>query len=139
MRHLDAVEQIIASAVGLTSHVLDESIGPDLTLLGWRALSVLGRHPAGLRPSELADVMRISRPSASKLVHRLRARGLIELSRDAGDGRVRSLRLSWEGLRLRETVLERRRALVARCLEDPLPGDLDHGLRAIADRLEGWS
>ncbi len=136
--HVDALERLMIVSVGLTTLVLDEVAGPDLTLLGWRATVLLGESPSGIRLGELAERLRISRPSATKLMQRLERRGFVETSRDHADGRGRRLRLTWEGIRVRETVLRRRREIIAEAIAGDLPADLEAGLREISDRLGRW-
>lgn len=136
---VDALDRITLASVALTTIVLDEVAGPDLTLLAWRAIVVIGESTGGTRLSELADRLRISRPSATKLVQRLIGRNLVEMARDHADARGRRLRLSWEGIRVRETVLRRRHELLTEVVQGELPGDLEPGLRLVAERLAKWS
>ncbi len=133
--YADSLERLTFASVALTTHVLEEVAGSELTLLGWRVLVVVGEASDGIRLSELAERLRISRPSATKLIQRLQRRGYIEASRDRADARGRRLQLTAPGSDLRETVLRRRRELLLEAVAAELPADLETGLRVIADRL----
>jgi DNA-binding MarR family transcriptional regulator len=104
---------------------------------------VVGLDTESPRLSELADMLGTSRPSTSKLVHRLARRGLLEMSGDPSDGRGVRVGLTADGLRLRQAVVDRRRALLWETLEG---ADLEAGdphapeaLAAVAERLSRWT
>lgn len=137
--YIDSLERLTLASVALTTIVLDEVAGPDLTLLGWRAVVVVGESTGGTRLSELAARLRISRPSATKLVQRLIARGLVEMSRDESDGRGRQLRLTAEGARIRRTVLRRRREMIEGAMNGEQPADFEDGLRLVAEKMAQWA
>lgn len=137
--YLDAIERLTFASVALTALVLDQAAGADLTMLGWRVLVIVGQSQNGLRLGELADRLRISRPSASKVVQRLRRRGLVESVRDDTDARGRRLRMTLDGARLRETVLARRRHLLIETLGTEMPEGFEAGIRLVAERLECWT
>ena len=137
--YLDAIERITFASVALTTRVLDEVAGADLTMLGWRVLVIVGHASGDLRLGELADRLGISRPSATKAVQRLQRRGLVETARDHADARGRRLRLTPDGIQLRETVLARRRRLLVDTIGSEVPGDFEAGIRLVADRLDRWT
>jgi DNA-binding MarR family transcriptional regulator len=136
---IDLVERIVVASVALTARALAETAGSELTFLGWRTLVIVGSSDGAIRLSELADGLSLSRPSASKLVHRMAGRDLLALERDPIDRRGLCLRLGREGARLRSAVMARRRQLLAESLEGIGPvgsGTIDLG--EIAVRLDKW-
>lgn len=133
------LDRMMVASVALTAAVLAEQGTTELTFLGWRVLLLLGDHPAGIRLSELADELRISRPSATKLVQRLVARDMVETALDKADRRARRLRLTWSGAQVRESVLKRRHEIIRSILPEDVSRDLVTGLATVADRVSGWS
>lgn len=76
--------------------------------------SILVRLDAGpATPGELADVERVSKPSMTRAVAGLVARGLIERSRDPGDGRQVILTLSEAGRHTLDAIRREREAWMA--------------------------
>lgn len=61
--------------------------------------------PHRLTPTQLQKSLLITPGGISKVLNNLEARGLISRSRDTGDGRSRSVRLTAEGVALAETML----------------------------------
>jgi DNA-binding MarR family transcriptional regulator len=75
--------------------VADEGV----TVAEWAMMRVLyGSQP--IAPSELADVMGMSRGAISKLADRLLAKGLATREASSSDGRAQTLRLTRQGARL---------------------------------------
>ena len=140
---IDLIEMIAVSSVAMTAQALAETAGSELTFLGWRTLVVVGAADEPIRLSELADRLAVSRPSASKLVHRMARRGLLDLTGDAADGRGVRLGLSGEGSRLRHNVIERRRQLISQSMgEEPaleVDGSDLGALALAANRLGQWT
>lgn len=66
----------------------------------------LWRHPGldGLRPSQLADHMGITKQSVNDLLGHLEGHGYLERVPDSADGRARVIRLTLKGQRLQETI-----------------------------------
>lgn len=135
---LDALEQVAFASVALTADALADVAGPEVTFLGWRALVVLGAGPGGVRLTDLATRLHLSRPSASRLVRRLENRGLVERAPNPVDGRGLLITLSERGRRVRDAVVRRRREILRRAVAAPLPARLDDGLGALAERLVEW-
>ncbi|HEY6013494.1 MAG TPA: helix-turn-helix domain-containing protein, partial [Candidatus Limnocylindrales bacterium] len=79
-RILAALDRLAAASVGLTTVALAEH-GRDLTLPQWRALVVISTS-TGLRASDVADRVGMSRPSMSRLIRRLQRRGVIVVEDD---------------------------------------------------------
>ena len=73
-----------------------------------RAHVRLFRYPTaeGLRPSELADRLQVSKQSVNDLLRDLEARGYLVLEPDPGDGRARVVRLTDRGRALEDAAYE---------------------------------
>jgi len=138
---LNALQQVIAVLVAVTARALAElPAGHELTMVQWRALIVVNTS----RPTRVGDVaagVGVSMPSASRLVKRLRQRGLIETSRDAANRRAILVRLTAEGQRVTDATLRRRLELVEAELatRDPLPAATDEVLGALATALARYA
>lgn len=135
---LDSLDRMAYATVAITSTALADVVGTELTFLGWRTLVILGEATGPIRLTDLAERLRISRPSASKLVRRLERRGLLTLARNPIDGRGRLIGLAAEGARVRIAVTQRRREILAAALTEPIPPAFADGLAVIAGRLERW-
>jgi len=66
----------------------------------------LFRHPSfdGLRPTELAAQLQITKQSVNDLLGHLEARGYVVRKADPADGRARVVRLTAKGRRLETTI-----------------------------------
>jgi DNA-binding MarR family transcriptional regulator len=66
----------------------------------------LWRYPglSGLRPSQLADHVGITKQSVNDLLGHLEAHGYLQRVPDSADGRARVIRLTSKGQRLQETI-----------------------------------
>ena len=104
-----------------------------LSLLQLQALFRV-RRAAGCSPSELADLLGLSRPTTSKLVDALVRRGLLERLASSRDRRRITLRLSDDGLRAVESA---RRLVLSHLVEvlEGVPADrrrtVAHAMRAL--------
>ncbi|GGD93042.1 MarR family winged helix-turn-helix transcriptional regulator [Paenibacillus nasutitermitis] len=56
-------------------------------------------EPAGMKASELSQLLKVTSPTVTQSVNVLEARGLLERSPDPGDRRVVRIKLTEEGLR----------------------------------------
>jgi DNA-binding MarR family transcriptional regulator len=92
-------------------------------------------HHGPLTPSELADRERIKRPTATRLLARLEAEGLVARAPDPHDGRSSLIALSEEGRALLGTVRSRKDAFLERRLRALDPADRETLARA-AEVLE---
>ena len=137
---IDALEQLIGAAVGLTTVAISQAAPADLRFQQWRALVVVG-HRGGVRVGELATRIGMSMPSASRLVDRLEARGYVSTSRDPRDGRGLIVALTDHGAEVRQAVMVRRRSLLAEALagEDGTLPDVGTGLTSLVRALERFS
>ena len=140
---LSALDEVIVASIGITTLALAQADrAGELTFPQWRVLVVVGEQPSGVRVSDIALRIGASSPSASRLIRRMELAGMVSALRDESDRRATLVRLTAKGARLRSTVIEIRRRLVAglfRSHGGRLPRDLDEGLRAIGEILSGDS
>ena len=95
-------------------------------------LRVVLRRP-GVLNRELADVLGIARPTATRLVDGLAAKGLIERQPSANDGREWNL-FPTDAARKLDAPLQAASAKVARRLRELVGGDMfDETVQAIRD------
>ena len=104
----DYLEQIAYASVAMTALSLVE-LAVEITFVQWRALVILLPNPDGLTVSEIAERLGAGLSPASRLVGRMRRRGLVATSRDPADGRIRRVALTPTGANLCRQVLARRR------------------------------
>ena len=114
---LDALEALAIGAVAITERAI-AAAGTDLTFVQWRALLIVGSHEEGATVGEIAARIGAHASPASRLVSRLRRRGVIEATRDSSDRRITRLTLTSAGRDLRLRVLEGRRRELAILLAD---------------------
>ena len=107
-----------------------DSLSPSLT----SALATIERH-GPLTPSELAEVERVQRPSATRIVARLEKAGLVDRAADPSDGRVSLVSASREGRALLRRLRTRKNAYLARRMRDLDPDDVA-ALERAAEVLE---
>jgi len=88
-----------------------------------------------LTPSELADIERVQRPTATRVAATLTERGLVERAGDPGDGRVSLLSVTEEGRALLDEVRSRKNAYLAVRMAE-LPAADRAALKRAADVLE---
>jgi DNA-binding MarR family transcriptional regulator len=132
------IERLLTSGVGITARAIDQTAeAAELTLVQWRVL-VIASQVQGLRIGELAAHLGISIPSASRLVRRIEAQGLVTARRADDDRRATNVAVTSAGREMVAAVVGRRRQLIGRALSgDPehLPADAAHLVGQIADRL----
>jgi DNA-binding MarR family transcriptional regulator len=104
-------------AIFRTARRLRQEAGIDLGPALIAALGTIERH-GPLTPSELADLEQVKRPTATRLIIRLEAEGLIVRARDPADGRSSLVSASTRGLALLRRLRKRRTAYLARRLRE---------------------
>ena len=117
-RFVELVEQLMRSAVGLTSRAFADC-GPDadLPLQQWRALAVVMESgSSGVPVGQLGRRLGVATSGASRVVARLERRGLVTLRRGVTDRRTALVHPTDEGRQLWTTIVERRRALIRAAL-----------------------
>jgi DNA-binding MarR family transcriptional regulator len=110
-------------AVTRTARRLRQQAGTELTpSLAAALATVETRGP--LTPSELAEIEAVKRPTATKLVTRLAAAGLVERAGDPTDGRISLVSITPEGSALLAKMRKRKNAYLASRLRTLPPDDI---------------
>lgn len=108
--------------------------GTELTPSAVSALATVERH-GPLTPSELADVERIKRPTATRILRGLEEAGLVDRSPDPEDGRSALLNVNGAGRERLRRLRGRKNAYLARRMRD-LPAEDLEALERAASILE---
>jgi DNA-binding MarR family transcriptional regulator len=121
-------------AVTRTARRLRQQAGTDLSPSLAAALATVEvRGP--ITPSELAEIEAVKRPTATRIVAKLAAAGLVERAGDPSDGRVSLVSITPAGRELLLTLRRRKNAYLARRLRDLPPEDVA-ALERAAEVLE---
>jgi DNA-binding MarR family transcriptional regulator len=115
-------------AITRTSRRLRQEAGTGLSPTLTAALATVDRH-GPMTPSELALRERVQRPTATRLVARLEALGVLQRAADPADRRSSLLSVTPEGRALLEQMRGRKTAYLAHRIEQ-----LDDEERATLDR-----
>jgi DNA-binding MarR family transcriptional regulator len=109
----------MSASVGLTVRALLASPDADeLTLTQWRTLVVLSESEAPMRVSDLGRSIGASLPSTSRLVARLRGRGVLILSPSEADRRASLISLTDRGRDVVSAVRRARHDLILAAIKD---------------------
>src|SRR4051794_3640251 len=114
---------------------LRQESGTDLGPSQIAALATVERH-GPVSPSELAELERIKRPTATRIVRHLEEGGLIQRISHPADGRSSILSVTAEGRSLLKRLRERKTAYLAKRLSAMDPEDR-RTLERAAALLEG--
>ncbi len=129
------LERIVVASVAVTARALAD-VAPELTFVQWRVL-VLVDQPGGRTVGSVAEALGAKIAGISRLIGRLRARGLVERRRGDDDGRLVHVSLTEAGADLRNRVIERRRAELRSAISDArLADDTTTALHRLAAVLE---
>jgi DNA-binding MarR family transcriptional regulator len=109
--------------------------GGELTPTAVAALATVERH-GPLTPSELADIERIKRPTATRILRVLVEAGLVDRAPDPADGRSALVSVNAAGRERLRRLRGRKNAYLARRMRD-LPVDDVRTLDRAAEILEG--
>lgn len=112
-----------------------QEAGSELRASSASALTSVELH-GPLTPSELADIERVKRPTATRILRGLEEEGLVERTPDPKDGRSALISLSTEGRERLRRLRQRKNAYLARRMRDLDPGEVATLGRA-AEILEG--
>src|SRR5919198_920887 len=102
-------------AVTRMARRLRQEAGVDLGPSQVAALATVEHH-GPLSPSELAELERIKRPTATRIVRHLEEAGLVERVKDPEEGRGSILSITAEGRALLKRLRERKTAYLAKRL-----------------------
>jgi DNA-binding MarR family transcriptional regulator len=105
---------------------------PALSPTRRKALDVLAHEPGGVRVGELAHGVGIEETTATRLVDRLEADGLVERSRLDTDRRVTVVALTAAGTALVDEIAARRRDFFRDVLRALEPGEREELVRLTA-------
>ena len=127
-----ALEAIAFGAVAITTRAI-ATVGLELTFAQWRVLVVVGTSADGATVTEIASRLGAEISPVSRLVTRLARRGLVDARKDGHDRRVTRVTITDDGLEIRETVLARRREMLADVMAEagPLTPDVEAALERI--------
>jgi DNA-binding MarR family transcriptional regulator len=118
-----------------TARRLRQEAGTELGPSQTAALATIERH-GPLTPSELAELERVKRPTATRIVARLEADGLVARVADSPDGRSFTVSVTPRGSALMARLRTRKNVYLARRLRG-LEGDDLETLTRAAEILEG--
>jgi DNA-binding MarR family transcriptional regulator len=131
---VQSLEDIAIGSVALTQAALSQAGGEALTVQQWRVILLLGDEEGGLQISAVARQFAVTLPATARLLRRLVRRGLVTLEPNPRDARARLARLTGEGLRLRQAVLDHRRSRLAEVLDSVR---LSHEAEVVCAQLAG--
>jgi DNA-binding MarR family transcriptional regulator len=122
-----------------TARRLRQEAGTQLSPTQTAALATIERH-GPLTPSGLAELERVQRPTATRIVARLSDDGLVERATDPADGRSFTVAATPKGRALLEKLRTRKNAYLARRirqLDDPDLATLERAAEILEGLLEG--
>jgi DNA-binding MarR family transcriptional regulator len=111
-----------------------QEAGTELRASHASALTSVELH-GPLTPSELAEIERIKRPTATRILRGLEEEGLVERTPDPKDGRSALISLTGEGRERLRRLRQRKNAYLARRMRDLGSGDVAT-LKRAAEILE---
>ena len=97
--------------------------GTELTPTAAASLASIERH-GPLTPSELADIERVKRPTATRTIRALAEAGLVTRTPDPSDGRSARVAVTAKGRDRLRRLRGRKNAYLARMMRDLPPADL---------------
>ena len=110
------IEQLVVGSVAITARAI-AAADAELTFMQWRVLLVVGECDDGQSVGEIAARIGAHASPASRVVSRLKRRGLVFADKGDLDKRVVCVRLTDAGRDLRTLVLEQRGRDLADVLE----------------------
>jgi DNA-binding MarR family transcriptional regulator len=116
-----------------------QEAGTELRASHASALTSVELH-GPLTPSELAEIERIKRPTATRILRGLEEEGLVERTPDPKDGRSALISLTGEGRERLRRLRQRKNAYLARRMRDLDPRDvatLERAAEILERLLEG--
>ena len=126
---------IVRTARRLRQEAASGAGGTELSPTAGAALATVERH-GPLTPSELADIERVKRPTATRTLGLLADAGLVDRTRDPADGRSALVSINPAGRERLRRLRGRKNAYLARRMRD-LPAEDVETLERAAAILEG--
>jgi DNA-binding MarR family transcriptional regulator len=120
--------------INRTHRRMRQEAGSELPASNASALSTLELY-GPVTPSELADIERIKRPTATRLLRALEEQGLVERTPDPKDGRSALISITGEGRERLRRLRRRKNAYLARRMRELEPADVK-SLERAAEVLE---
>jgi DNA-binding MarR family transcriptional regulator len=135
-----ALEAIAFGSIAVTTRAI-ATVGLELTFAQWRVLVLVGESSDGATVTEIAGRLGAEISPVSRLVTRLARRGLVRARKDDQDRRVTRVTISDDGREIRETVLARRREMLAEVLAEtgPLAPDVEAALERIGSAFRRYT
>lgn len=133
----DSAARLRMAVVRTARRLRQEAAGAvgELTPTAAAALATVERH-GPLTPSELAEIERVKRPTATRTLRVLCETGLVERTPDPADGRSALVSITGEGRERLRRLRGRKNAYLARRMRDLPAADVETLERAAAI-LEG--
>jgi DNA-binding MarR family transcriptional regulator len=122
-----------------TARRMRQEAGSELRAPNASALTTVELH-GPLTPSELADIERVKRPTATRILRGLEEEGLVQRTPDPKDGRSALISLTGEGRERLRRLRQRKNAYLARRMRDLDPGEvatLERAAQILEGLLEG--
>lgn len=91
----------------LATTLMERRLPPGLSMAGFGVLNHFDRRPEPQTPSSLARAFQITKGAMTNTLQRLEAAGLVTVTADAEDGRVKRVATTEAGRTMRETSLAR--------------------------------
>lgn len=138
-RDLSGLAARLRLVITRTARRLRQQVGTDLGPSQTAALATIERH-GPLTPSELAEIERVQRPTATRIVARLEDAGLVDRVADPTDGRSFTVSVTGDGRALMNKLRTRKNAYLARRirgLDEEDLATLDRAAEILEDLLEG--
>jgi DNA-binding MarR family transcriptional regulator len=101
------LERLVVGSVAITARAI-AAADAELTFMQWRVLLIVGERDEGQAVGEIAARIGAHASPASRVVSRLKRRGLVSTDKTDLDKRVVCVRLTEAGRDLRTRVLEQR-------------------------------
>jgi len=111
------LERVVVGSVAVTAKAIGTA-DAELTLMQWRVLLVVGESDRGVAVGEIATRLGAHASPTSRVLTRLKRRGMVRSTRDALDARVVRISLTDAGRELRSRVIDLRARDLAAVLED---------------------
>jgi DNA-binding MarR family transcriptional regulator len=104
---ISLLERLVVGSVAITARAI-AAADAELTFMQWRVLLVVGENGGGMAVGEIASRIGAHPSPVSRIVSRLRRRGLVKSARGRADARVVCVTLTDAGRDLRGSVLKAR-------------------------------